>query len=139
MGNPKKVYFIEPENVVSANVKKNNFVDWNASVSYVAVRGVGLGFNISLKNCTTLTCEEERAQYQQQQSNFIALYPEEDLSIFIVIGSVLAGLACLSLLLIFGIRRCQDEEEKKKLENEHETEENLDEQIMPNNTENKIK
>ena len=93
-------------------MKKNNFIDWNASLSYVAVRGVGLGFNISLKNCTTLTCEEERALYQQ--SSFVVLTPSpEDLSIFIVIGCSLAALACLSILLIFGIRKCQEKEEKK--------------------------
>lgn len=53
---PKKVYFIEPENVIQVNVKKNIFIDFNASISYVAIRGVELGFNISLRNCTTLTC-----------------------------------------------------------------------------------
>ena len=53
---PKKVYFIEPENVIQVNVKKNMFIDFNASISYVAIRGVGLGFNISLRDCTTLTC-----------------------------------------------------------------------------------
>jgi len=28
----------------------------NVSVSYIAVRGTNLGFNISLKVCTTRTC-----------------------------------------------------------------------------------
>lgn len=87
------------------NTKKNNYVDVNATVSYVAVRGVNLGFNLSLKSCTTLTCEEERALYRSQSSFIKSLTPVEDLSIFIVIGSALGVLACLSILLIFAIRR----------------------------------
>jgi uncharacterized protein YuzE len=45
-------------------VKKSIEQDANASISYIAVEGTNLGFNLSLRNCTTLDCDEERAVYQ---------------------------------------------------------------------------
>lgn len=120
---PKKVYFIKPSNIVRVNTKKNNYVDVNATVSYIAVRGVNLGFNLSLKSCTTLTCQEERDFYRLQ--SITVMTPVEDLSIFVVIGCTLAALACFSVLLIFGIRRYREEEDKKKREPIENTEENL--------------
>ena len=35
----------------------------NVTVSYVAVRGTDLGFNVSLKVCTTLNCTAEKKYY----------------------------------------------------------------------------
>lgn len=55
-GIPRKVYFITPEHQVDYKVKKNLEEQMNVTVSFVAVRGYNLGFNVSLKVCTTLKC-----------------------------------------------------------------------------------
>ena len=57
---PMKVYFIEPVNEVEILVKKDITDRVNVSYSYVSVRGVDLGFNISLKECSTNLCSSER-------------------------------------------------------------------------------
>ena len=75
----KKVLFIKPVHEISYNPKKNMPADMNASVSYVAVRGTNLGFNISLKKCSKPDCSEERAKYQNLsvQRSEISLTPKE--------------------------------------------------------------
>lgn len=40
----------------------------NVTVSYVAVRGNNLGFNVSLKVCTTLNCTVEKKYYDSISS-----------------------------------------------------------------------
>lgn len=52
-----KIYFIEPSHLVNYVVKKDLNQDMNVSISYVAVRALSLGFNISLKVCTSLKCD----------------------------------------------------------------------------------
>ena len=96
----------------------------DAIVSYIAVAGNDLRFNISLKPCTTLNCSDERITLRGPDNTVIddtvidgtvvdggrtILTPsEEDLSIFIIIGSTLAALALCCLLFIFGIRKMNE-------------------------------
>lgn len=96
-------------------VKKQIDRDMNVTVSYVSIKGVNLGFNISLKVCTTLKCDVERAYYQsilnkKTKDSVIVVPPEEDLSIFIVIGSTLAVMASLCVIFIFACRKFNKEE-----------------------------
>lgn len=97
-------------------VKKSIEETMNVTVSYVSIKGVNLGFNISLKVCTTRQCDVERAYYQsilnrKTKDSVIVVPPEEDLSIFIVIGSTLVVLAALCILFIFACRKFNKEEE----------------------------
>ena len=73
---PKKVYFIEPENEAEITIKKNQTGTFNASVSYVSVSGDNLGFNISLKRCSTNLCSQERTYYQSITAQYQVLDPK---------------------------------------------------------------
>ena len=127
----------------------------NVTVSYIAIRGFDMRFNISLKRCYTFNCSDERITLADMfddgddgndgdngnggdgggdgnggddtpiiapvdDNGHVILTPEEeDLSIFIYIGSVLAGIALCCILCIFCIRKVggddKDKEEMNKL------------------------
>lgn len=114
---PMKIYFIEPSHLVNYVVKKDMTQDMNVSISYIAVRATNLGFNISLKVCTSIKCVDERNYYSslfnKKTNPIVIMTPTaEDLSIFIAIGVTLAILAALCLLFIVAFRRFNESEEK---------------------------
>lgn len=114
---PMKVYFIQPKNNATITQKKDITITTEATVSYVAVRGNNLGFNITLKKCATAQCTDEKEYYKSQQAqsqSFDVFNPTDDLSIFIGIGATLGALACCCGLCCFGIRRCKNDENKQK-------------------------
>lgn len=114
---PMKIYFIEPSHLVNYVVKKDMTQDMNVSISYVAVRATNLGFNISLRVCTSLKCVDERNYYsslfKKKVNPIVIMTPTaEDLSIFIAIGVTLTILAVLCLVFIVAFRRFKEGEDK---------------------------
>ena len=56
----RKYYFIYPSDIITYRTKKTLTSTMNATVSYLAVRGNDLRFNITLKTCVTFNCSDER-------------------------------------------------------------------------------
>ena len=55
---PTKVYFVYPSEEISYTTKKKLSSKMDATVSYIAIRGVDMKFNISLKPCYTFNCSD---------------------------------------------------------------------------------
>ena len=109
-----KVYFIEPENEVDITIKKDMSEPTNVSYSFISVRGLELGFNISLKVCESDLCQSERDYYQVLSSMPTLYNPDSNvelLSIFVGIGVTLAVLALLCLFCILAAKRRKKEQE----------------------------